>query len=104
VKSSKAVLKGRGFKPNFFMKINKVLKSRSLRPPVEIGTVNDRKLFAMSVESPASGWEQYGNSIYVSYNSIGLDPVLYDSLLKMTQIMSSDLNYPEIDKLRQMKI
>jgi len=86
------------------MKSDKVLKYRSLRPPVEIGTVNDRKLFAVSVESAPSGWEQYGNSIYVSYSSIGLEPVSYDSLLKMTQIFSSNLNQPEIDKLRQMKI
>ena len=86
------------------MKIDKVLKSRLLRSPVEIGTINDRKLFAVSVESPDSGWEEYGNSIYVSHNPIGLNPVSFDSLLKMTQIFSSDLNVREIDKLRQMKV
>ena len=86
------------------MKIDKVLKSRLLRPPVEIGTINDRKLFAVSVESPASGWEEYGNSIYVSHNPTDLNPVSYNSLLKMTQIFSSDLNVREIDKLRQMKV
>ena len=86
------------------MEFDKVLKSRLLRPPVEIGTINDRKLFAVSVESPDSGWEEYGNSIYVSHNPIGLNPVSFDSLLKMTQIFSSDLNVREIDKLRQMKV
>ena len=86
------------------MEFDKVLKSRLLRSPVEIGTINDRKLFAVSVESPDSGWEEYGNSIYVSHNPIGLNPVSFDSLLKMTQIFSSDLNVREIDKLRQMKV
>ena len=86
------------------MALDKAPKSRLLAAPIEIGSINDRKLFAVSIESPPSGWEKYGNSIYVSYNSSDLDPVSYDSLLKMTQIISLDLNDREITKLRQMKV
>lgn len=86
------------------MALDKALKSRLLVTPIEIGSLNNRKLFAVSVESPISGSERYGNSIYVSYSPSSLDTMSYDSLLKMTQVFSSELNGREIDKLRKMKV
>ena len=83
---------------------------KKLQTPVSIGTINNREMFAVSIESPKPGGVFTTNSINIvdkeHLSSVCQDKYTasLDSFMKMTQLDSLELNDKVINRLSNTTI
>ena len=83
-----------------------IMSIKQINPPLDIGTINGFQYLAVSIESPPpnSPFEENFINVMVAGEKNPDNVVNFDSLLKMTQIVSIELDDKAMSRLRKMTV